>query len=429
MANLSRQVRRVYYGWFVAAAVAGTEFANAASAIGILTIFVSPMTEEFGWSRTQFSGATSLGAILGASLAPITGRLVDRVGSRLLLAGGGIVVALACFYLAETQTLLGFYIAFTFARTADQGLIKAGASPAVGKWFRRYRGRAVALVFFAGSAGILVMAPVIQMVITAWGWRGAWWVLGGLMIFGGVIPSALVVRRQPEDMGLVVDGAQAAEPPPNRGPSPTDIPQSSPEEEAQWSLGQVVRTPAFWMLLVALFAISTASSGVVLHLVPHLNQRGIIGGPAVAVISVMSASGAVSTMALGFISERVPPRRLMVLVTLLPAFSMTVLILADSPIEAYLFAVIQGIATTGVNTLSPLVWASFYGRSSLGSIYGMSRASQVFGFAVGALVSGVVYDTTGSYRDAFVFFGLIAVASSLLFLVTRQPVRPGGTQA
>jgi MFS family permease len=149
----------------------------------------------------------------------------------------------------------------------------------------------------------------------------------------------------------------------------------------------------------------------------------------VAVISVMSASGAVSTMALGFIAELVSPRRLMVLVTLLPAFSMAVLITADSPAQAYLFAMIQGIGTTGVNTLSPLVWASFYGRSSLGSIYGISRASQVFGFAVGALVSGVIYDTTGSYRDAFVLFGIIAVISSTLFLVTSPPVRPAGAQA
>ncbi len=422
MANL---FRRVYYGWFVAAAAAGTEFANAASAIGILTIFVSPMTEEFGWSRTQFSGATSLGAILGASLAPLTGRVVDRVGSRLLLAGGGIVVALACFYLAEAQTLLGFYIAFTFARTADQGLIKAGASPAVGKWFRRYRGRAVALVFFAGSAGILVMAPVTQLVISAWGWRAAWRVLGGLMLLGGVVPSALIVRRQPEDMGLAVDGAPAAGPSSSQTSSISENPQVSlDEEEVKWQLGQVVRTPAFWMLLIALFAISTASSGVVLHLVPHLNQRGIVGGPAVAVISVMSASGATSTMVLGFISERVSPRRLMVLVTLLPAFSMAVLISADNPAEAYVFAVIQGIGTTGVNTLAPLLWASFYGRSSLGSIYGISRASQVFGFAAGALISGVVYDTTGSYRDAFAFFGFIAMVSSLLVLVTRPPAWP-----
>ena len=137
--------QRVYYGWFVASAAAATEFANAASAIAILTVFLNPMTEEFGWSRTEFSGATSLGAILGAALAPLTGMMVDRLGSRILLAIGGLVVAAACFYLATAQTLVAFYIAFTLARTADQGLIKIGTSPVVAKWFRRYRGRAISV--------------------------------------------------------------------------------------------------------------------------------------------------------------------------------------------------------------------------------------------------------------------------------------------
>ena len=82
----------LYYGWLVAGAASSIEFANAASAIGILTIFVNPMTQEFGWSRTEVAGATSLGAILGAALAPFSGRLVDRFGSRLLLAVGGTVV-------------------------------------------------------------------------------------------------------------------------------------------------------------------------------------------------------------------------------------------------------------------------------------------------------------------------------------------------
>ena len=76
---------RVYYGWWVAGAASGIEFANAATAIGILTIFVIPMSQEFGWSRTEVAGATSLGAVLGAGLAPFIGGLVDRFGARAVL--------------------------------------------------------------------------------------------------------------------------------------------------------------------------------------------------------------------------------------------------------------------------------------------------------------------------------------------------------
>ena len=133
---MQRISKRIYYGWLIVAASGGMEFANAATAIGILTIFVIPFTEEFGWSRTEISAVTSVGAILGASLAPFSGRLVDRIGSRWVLVLGGTLVVVACVYLASVQTLLGFYVGYTIARTADQGLIKIGAAPAVGNGSR-----------------------------------------------------------------------------------------------------------------------------------------------------------------------------------------------------------------------------------------------------------------------------------------------------
>ena len=92
---MQRISKRIYYGWLIVAASGGMEFANAATAIGILTIFVIPFTEEFGWSRTEISAVTSVGAILGASIAPFSGRLVDRIGSRWVLVLGGTLVVVA----------------------------------------------------------------------------------------------------------------------------------------------------------------------------------------------------------------------------------------------------------------------------------------------------------------------------------------------
>ena len=418
--------RRVYYGWFIVAAAGSMEFANAASAISILTIFVNPMAEEFNWSRTEISGATSLGAILGASLAPFTGRLVDRVGSRWPLALGGVAVALACVYLSAMQTLLGFYIAFTVSRTADQGLIKIGAVPAVGKWFERYRGRAVALVFFGGSAGIVVLAPVVQIVMVTWGWRAAWLVLGAVMLALGVIPSFLIVRRQPEDLGLAVDGRPALDSvdqntPGQSPPLAAGSTAGSPEAGVEWPLARAVRTPAFWLVLVSLFVASTSSAGVTLHLVPYLTQQGLGAGAAVSVISVLSISSALGILALGFLAERVSPRILLAAVFSLIAVAIGVLLSADSLAKAYAFAVLHGLASGGMNTLAPLLWASYYGRGILGSLHGISRAAQVAGFALGPLVLGIAYDASGTYQTALVYFAFTGVASSLLILAARRP--------
>ncbi|MCH8280447.1 MAG: MFS transporter [Chloroflexi bacterium] len=413
--------RRVYYGWFIVAAAGSMEFANAASAISILTIFVNPMAEEFDWSRTEISGATSLGAILGASLAPFTGRLVDRVGSRWPLVLGGVAVALACVYLSAMQTLLGFYIAFSVSRTADQGLIKIGAVPAVGKWFERYRGRAVALVFFGGSAGIVVLAPVVQIVMVTWGWRAAWLVLGAVMLALGVIPSFLIVRRQPEDLGLAVDGRPALDSVDQNTPLAAGSAAGSPEPGVEWPLARAVRTPAFWLVLVSLFVASTSSAGVTLHLVPYLTQQGLGAGAAVSVISVLSISSALGILALGFLAERVSPRILLAAVFSLIAVAIGVLLSADSLAKAYAFAVLHGLASGGMNTLAPLLWASYYGRGILGSLHGISRAAQVAGFALGPLVLGIAYDASGTYQTALVYFAFTGVASSLLILAARRP--------
>ena len=401
---MQRISKRIYYGWLIVAASGGMEFANAATAIGILTIFVIPFTEEFGWSRTEISAVTSVGAILGASLAPFSGRLVDRIGSRWVLVLGGTLVVVACVYLASVQTLLGFYVGYTIARTADQGLIKIGAAPAVGKWFQRYRGRAIALVFFSGSAGIMVMAPLVQLAIGAWGWRAAWLLLAAVMAVLGIVPSFALIRRQPEDYGLVVDG----------GPGPdADAPL----------------VPPFWLILTSLFLASTAGSGVTLHLEPHLTQQGLSTGQAVGVISVMSTSSAVGILALGFLAERVPPRFLMACVCLTTATDIGVLILAENLAEAYLFAFLHGVASGGLNTLAPILWASYYGRGVLGSIHGLSRASQVAGFALGPLILGIAFDRWGRYQDALAYLAVLAVISFVLVVAAKRPRGSGKSVA
>ena len=411
---------RVYYGWWVAAAGAGIQFANAATAIGILTVFVIPMSQEFGWNRTEMAGATSLGAILGAILAPFSGSLVDRFGARIILVVGGSVVVLGCLYLSTAQTLLGFYVAFTLVRISDQGLIQIGASVTASKWFLRYRGRATGLVSFGGFLGIVVVAPMVQLVIGNWGWRPAWIMLAGMMFCVGLVPSALVIRRQPEDLGLALDG----DPHQTRSDDKPEL-----QRDAQLlPLRAVIRTPAFWLILVSLFLVSTATSGIGLHLVPHLIQQGLTAGAAVGAVSVMSVSGAFAALVCGVVAEKISAKLLLTLAYVLGAVSMWVLMRADTLPETYMFAVLQGSAGSGVNTLAPLMWASYYGRRTLGSIFGLSRAAQVVGFAVGPLGSAVAFDRAGTYHGAFLSLALVSLAAAMLLVTTRRPALPDQSQ-
>ena len=407
--------RRVYYGWWVVAAASGMSFANAATAISILTVFVVPMSQEFGWTRTEVAGATSLGAVLGAGLAPFTGRAVDRFGARVTLVAGGLIVVAGCLYLSLAQALAGFYAAFTAVRIADQGLIQVSASVTAGKWFARYRGRATGLVMLGNASGVIVMAPLVQIVISSWDWRAAWVVLAGVMLVVGTVPALLLVRRQPEDLALQVDGDGLATTP--------DVSRSA-NDDRRVPLAELIKSPTFWLILLSLFLVAIATSGIGLHLVPHLTQQGLSTGAAVAAISVMSISGALAAVACGLLAERAPPKLLLVLSYLLGAASMWVLMGADNLPETYLFAVLQGFVGAGINTLAPLLWAGYYGRGSLGTIFGVSRAAQVVGFAVGPLASAVVYDRTGSYHGAFLALAAVAVVAAILLALARRPAAP-----
>ena len=464
--------KSLYYGWVVAGASGSIGFANAASAISILTIFVVPMSEEFGWGRTEIAGATTAGAILGAALAPFIGRLVDRFGSRLTLVIGGAIIGLSCVYLSAMQTLLGFYLAFTVSRIADQGGVKIGASVAAGKWFERYRGRATGLVFLVETVGVVALAPLTQLVIGQWGWRSAWLMLAAVMFLLGVIPCALWVRRQPEDMGLAVDGDSppvvrqahhertandhertvndhertvsdheravndhertasvhertasvhertAAEH--ERAAGDGEAPDTEiAVEERSLTLRDAARTPAFWIALASLFLGSNAVSGPGLHLVPYLTERGLNATAAVGAISVMATAGAAGAILSGVAADRLSPRWLMAALYLMSAAALLLLVGTDTLAETYAVVILMGLIGTGINTLAPLMWAANYGRGSLGSIHGVGRASQVMGFAVGPLVSGIAYDSTGTYRGVFLALAGVALVAAGLMAAAR----------
>ena len=414
--------QRLYYGWFVLAAVAGLNFANGATTIGVLTVFILPLTEEFGWTRTQISVVTSVGAVLGALTAPFMGRVTDRLGARLPLTLGGVCIVLAMLYLAVMQSLLGFYVAFGLARLADQGFVQACSPPAIAKWFQRYRGRAMAVLFFTSSAGGAVLPLLVHFVIQTWHWRVAWVVLSGMMLCLGLIPCALLVRRQPEDFGLLVDG----EPWPAQGAgtlSPTEAtsPAAVGSDAAPWSPSEALRTPTLWFLLASAFVAGVSATGVTLHLVPHLRQQGVAPAAAVSVVSLSALASGVGNLVWGFGADKFAVRPLLAVTYILKAVSLAVLLGTNTTSEAYLFALLQGGADGGTRTLAAVLLADYYGRQHLGAIYGLERAVQVAGFALGPLISGATFDLTQSYKGAFVAFLALSIVGTGLVVLSRPP--------
>jgi MFS family permease len=420
--------RGLYYGWYVLTAVSGLNFANSATAIGVLTVFIVPLSTDFGWTRTQISAVTSVGAVLGALAAPFTGRLTDKLGARLPLTLAASSIILAMLSLASMQSLTWFYLGFGLARLADQALVQAPSPPAIAKWFQRYRGRAMAALFFASSAGGVALPILVQVVITAWHWRLAWVTLGGIMLVMGLLPCALLVRRQPEDLGLPIDGEMPSE---QAASSPTislhegDEPSSKRAET--WQLREALTTSTLWLILGCMFIVGIAWTGVGLHLVPYLLQQGIASPAAVGAVSLTSLASSVSTLLWGFFADRLAARYLLVVTSTLRAASIAILLGVDTLPKAYMFAILQGCADGGLGTLTTVLLANYYGGQHLGSIYGVVRAAQVAGFALGPLIAGATFDLARNYHGAFVAFLALSIVGTLLIGLARQPLKtPAG---
>ena len=415
-----RQRGKVYPGWHVLTGVSGINFANGATTIGVLTVFVLPFADEFGWTRTQIAGATSIGALLGAATAIFTGRLTDSIGARIPLAIGGLMVIVAMVNLAAMQTLIWFYLAFGLARLADQGFIQPSSPPAISKWFLRLRGRALAILFFVTSVGGALLPLVAQLTLDAIGWRVAWLILAGVMMIIGVLPTLFLVRRQPEDLGLNIDGASTLPTAVVRDRGPDTA--TAADDEDHWTLREAIRHPSLVLILLSTFSVGIASSGVTLHLVPYFVQKGLTPTIAVGAVSIGFLASGFSNLLWGLFADRLSTRYMLALNYALRLLSLVLLLKTDTLALAYLYAVLMGFSEGGIRTLGTLIFADYYGRRRIGSIFGLSRAIQVSGFALGPLIAALVFDLTSSYTGAFTSF-IFVMMFGTAFIVAAKPPR------
>jgi sugar phosphate permease len=400
-----------YYGWIVLAALCCVGFARQGSAVATLSIFVEPLTGEFGWSRTALSGAVSLGGVLAALLSPAIGPLLDRRGSRLVLCAAVLVNGIALTLLSLTPSLLVFYVLFCIARMNWAGPFDLGIYSAVNKWFVERRAQAASVAVLAQMAGLVALPLVGQYAIEHGGWRGGWVALGVLTLVVGFLPVWLFVARRPEDLGLAPDG---------RLPSETSGSEAKIEEPA-FSRAEAVRTPAFWLLMAYTALVYPVQAGVSLHQASYLVERGIAPGTAAVIVSTFSLMSGMGTIASGVFARRVPLRMLLALVAGMLGLGALMMTRIASAGDGFLAGGIFGFGIGGVLTLLPVAWADYFGRANFGAIRGLALSAQVLAQAAGPLIAGMLRDITGDYRVAFSAFVVIAVVAAAVALAARRP--------
>ena len=408
-----------FYGWVVLAAVCCAGFARQGPAVATLSIFIEPMTGEFGWSRTSLSAAVSLGGVLAAIASPLLGPMLDRRGARVMLCVAVLVTGVCALLLSLTQSLIVFILLFCIARMSFASPFELGIYGAVNNWFVRKRGIATSIATFMQMMGLMAMPLIAQLTINANGWRSGWVAIGITVLIVGFIPVWLLVVRRPEDMGIVPDGTDQTS---------KEIAQDSevsPSEPA-FTRAQAVRTGTFWLLSLYTLLVYPVQAGVSLHQVPHLIERGIDPTIAATIIGVFSLLSAISGLAFGAFIRHLGVRLSLMVTALFLALSAVVMVWITQSWHGYVAAALFGMGIGGMLTVLPLAWADYFGRTSYGAIRGTALAVQVVAQAAGPLISGILRDYTGDYVWSlwvFVVFSVIAILTAVLIRVPPPPAR------
>jgi sugar phosphate permease len=356
--------------------------------------------------------------------APAVGTLIDRFGARLLLVGAALATgaALICLgFSTEGWQLVALFTVMGLVSMSGPGALVTTVP--VTKWFVRKRGRALAFASIGTPLGGLVFVPMTQILIDQFGWRWAWIILA-IVGAGLIVPLALLfVRRQPEDLGLLPDGAPG-QPELQAGPDPSRraVARSRPDERS-WTRQEAQRSGTFWRLVFVFSMVQLATNSVGVHRIPDFTDRGF-DPRLIALATALDAGAAgLSSFSSGLLTQRFPPRLIGAAGFVLLALASGLTILAASTPAMFLAMITFGLGIGVGLLLQSFLWADYFGRQHLGSIRGVVTPITLLVGGIGAPLSGYVRDLTGSYLGVWQA-AIVLMLLGALILATTPPPRP-----
>ena len=420
---LKRVRTPIFYGWYIVAVAVLAQFVTGGTQAYAISVFVKPMTEDLGWTRGSFSSVQTVSTVVMGVAGFFIGGLVDRRGPRVLLLGGGILAGFALCAISWVQEPWQFWLLRGIGQTL--GAAMAGnmvVNVTVAKWFVARRGMAIAIASLGFSLGGVLLTPLTSVVVEMYGWRTAWVVLG-VMVWIGTIPSVLVIRRSPESMGLEPDGMTA-----NQAQAYAQNKRTaSSTPEVQWTRPEALRTSAIW-LVIAAYGLGTVGIGALfLHLVPFLIDMGFGSGTSTILFGVQAWASLISKPVWGVLMDRFHARYLSAFGFALCAVTLLFMFAAASTHSVWIVGALLFVYGFGIGGIIPLqetVWASYFGREHLGSIRSIGMPFTIIFGGGGPLLAGVMYDRTGSYGSAFVGFAVVQMIGVVLLLLAAPPRHP-----
>ena len=388
---------RIFYGWWIVAGCFLLALTGIGIAINCISVFFKPVVESLGFARGAFSLYFTIAALCMMLAAPFMGKLLSRYNIRVVMTVCTGLLTLSFMLYSRCSTLGQFYLCSVFVGIGAAGTHVIPISLLITNWFKQKRGLAFGIAFSASGIGGLLFNPLTNWLITHYGWRAAFLVLG-CILGATTIPVALfIVRAHPAHLGLRAYGEseeQAA---------------VSPENLPGLTLPQAVRTPGFWLLGLVLFLTGLMNMGIQMHIPAYLTDVGYSSTFAANIVALFMGVLVAGKLLLGTIFDRYGMPTGVVFIYGVFALAAIALFGAQSLWMVIVFGFIFGLANAIMTVPPPLMTAEIVGPKSYGVIYGVMNIFFTLGSGIGMPLSGMIYDSTGSYLPAWSLYSVLAL--------------------
>jgi len=389
-----------YQGWRVAGASAVSLF-FASALVYTFAIFFKPLSVEFSWSRETVATAYAVMAITAAVSSPIIGYILDRVPVRRVVTVSMATAGCGFASLALlTPSLWHFYGTFILLGIFGTSLSPIAYSRAISTWFHQCRGLALGLVISGGAVAGVVHPPLAQALLDRVGWRGSYVVIGVAMLVIGCPLAAAFIREQ------------------------TSILRKVTERNKEFSVSEGLRSRTFWTLIAVFFASSIALNGAIVHLSALLTDRAVSESGAALAISAMGGASLVGRLTTGWLLDRFFGARVAFILLSLAALGTYFITTADSVVEGAIAAALIGFGMGGEMDVTPYLLSHYFGLRSFSTLYGFAYGASALAGAIGPIMLGRAFDTTGSYESLLPkLAGFMFVIALLMLTLPRYTLR------
>jgi len=432
--NTSRHAR-IFYGWWVVIACSIIGILSSSSRFSF-TMFLPTLVEDLNWPMAELAFGFTISWWVSSLTALIVGVIVDRYGPRLVMTLGGFFTLIGLVLTSRISNVWEFYVFYGVILAVGGGMSHGVAATSTArKWFQRRAGLAVSISSVGGGMGLGLIALVAPGLISFLGWRGSWFFLGIFLGLAIMLISTVVIRKDPDSMGLLPDGDIA----PVEDPAP-DKDQGVPFQAAtdNFSLREAARTRSYWCLIFGHAVISVPLMGGLSHMaawgvdITRALKIPVESGMGVVQFSIFFSAMAAVLGALigGPLSDRVGRKPVFASSFIMYGISLLYGVIITTSMPSLLGVILFNLSAGFFYGLGMSLWTVYFGdifgRTHLGTLTGVNFFIGGMIGGTGAVIYGWFHDLTGSYAPAFAFGAGCCLLTLILIILTRSEKKRTG---